>query len=130
MPPFRNQTSSVYELFAVIAHTGDMEKGKFISYVKVGRPYSSWLLFDEERVEKVSEFEVRSLKGSGANAATASLNGAVSYLMFYRSFDPDNHGFPPRLTMESSSRYNFSSGSGDTFGGRNIGRSCGGGGGG
>ena len=87
--------------------------------------------FDDENVERVSEFEVRSLKGSGANAATAAIGSAVSYLMFYRSFDPQpgSSGAPAKLTLENSSKFNFSNNSGDNFGGRNIGgmRGCGGG---
>lgn len=124
-PPFRHQTSSAYELFAVVAHAnGDAEHGKFIAFVKVGKPYNTWMLFDDANVTQVTEFEVRSLKGNGSSSSS------VNYLMFYRSFDPEKNGQPPQITIETSSRYNFSGGAGDNFGGRSSKKSCGGGGGG
>lgn len=129
--------AGAYELFGVLAHVGsEPDSGKFVSFVKMPKPWSSWICFDDAgSAMRVSEYEVRMLKGVGSTAAPLKgTSAAVAHLLFYRAYDEDDvagNFAPPAVNYQSSSRFNFQAGaSSDSFGGSRPNFGCGRGGGG
>ena len=55
VPPDINCGPTVYKLVAIVAHSGTMNKGHYVCYSKI---HDQWILFDDNKVSKVSQEEV------------------------------------------------------------------------
>lgn len=60
MPPVSSKTPSVFDLFAVVTHSGRMDSGHYVAFLRRGQ---NWYKCDDAWVNQVSEQAVRASQG-------------------------------------------------------------------
>jgi ubiquitin carboxyl-terminal hydrolase 14 len=74
---FDNHTG-LYELAALVTHKGrDADGGHYVAWVK--EKADQWLLYDDERVSRVKDDDIKKLSGSGG------VDWHMAYFAFYRA---------------------------------------------
>jgi len=83
----------VYELYAVLIHSGSALGGHYYAYIK-NMASQKWFNFNDSSVTEVESFEgtVRSAWGGSTNSASV---GANAYMLLYRKFDPSSNQKEP-----------------------------------
>eukprot|EP00730_Choanoeca_flexa_P018810 TRINITY_DN9165_c0_g1_i4.p1 TRINITY_DN9165_c0_g1~~TRINITY_DN9165_c0_g1_i4.p1 ORF type:complete len:435 (+),score=76.98 TRINITY_DN9165_c0_g1_i4:196-1500(+) len=77
----------IYDLFAIVIHIGQhLSRGHYISMVKSGE---HWLLYDDDRVEQMSEYDLEVFFGHTELQSSNNRNSETAYLLFYQARDCD-----------------------------------------
>ena len=83
----------VYELYAVLIHSGSALGGHYYAYIK-NMSTQKWYNFNDSSVTEVDSFE-RTVRGAWGGAKNNYNSGANAYMLMYRKFDPvTNKGEP------------------------------------
>ena len=83
---------TIYNLFAVVCHSGNPNSGHYISYIHLN---GKWMIFDDTKAEVVEKTEVETTFGSGDDSSgncsfIFSYGQPLAYMVFYVRKDADN----------------------------------------
>ena len=95
MGPFskvEEDQETVYNLFAVVCHSGNPNSGHYISYIHLN---DKWMLFDDTKANPVDKTEVETTFGSGDDSSgncsfIFSFGQPLAYMVFYVRKDSNN----------------------------------------
>jgi len=98
----KSQGEWVYELYAVLIHSGSALGGHYYAYIK-NMAEQKWFKFNDSTVTEVDSFApIRDAWGGKTSTYTSS-SGANAYMLMYRKYDPSRNQAEP--TVESIPQY-------------------------
>ncbi|CAN0901143.1 Translocase of chloroplast 90, chloroplastic [Linum grandiflorum] len=104
-PEVSNEMSSEFELFAVVTHSGKLDAGHYVTYLRLS---NQWYKCDDAWITRVHENVVRAAQGKGVmdwslpNWFSKSL-ASLSSVTFYESPPLDHHSDDDRADLNANS---------------------------